>query len=88
MKLILKILAYSFLCVGMNGYAITLGTVMVHNMTHQDLVVAPYHVTKKAPHKGTRYADSVAIPAGDKREVSRPSLTFRFDSELFFCARN
>jgi phospholipase A2 len=53
-------------------------------MTEQEIAVAPYHLTKKTPHKGTRYENVTVIRPRASRKIDRPSLTLRYDSELFF----
>jgi hypothetical protein len=35
------------------------GKVTVHNMTEQEIAVASYHVTKKAPYVGKQYAKMI-----------------------------
>lgn len=70
--------------VNCTGFAMGFGKVTVHNMTEQEIAVAPYHLTKKKPYKGTQYAKVVVIRPHTSRTVERPSLTLRYDSELFF----
>lgn len=71
------------LCLGADASALTVGTIMVHNTTNQELAVAPYHLTKKTPYKATRYDKGVVLKPDSEQKVARPSLTLRYDSELF-----